>query len=77
MNPELENKSSYYGFDGKIYFYNVEKGKYELVIESGNETKVTDMQKYLDKNNKLLIKYKFSNKDENTFPILSAIKEAK
>lgn len=79
VNIELSSNQNYYGsFDGKIYFYNVNTKQYDLVIKSGTETKVTNMEQYLDKDNKLLIKYKFKNGNGDiTFPILSAIKEAK
>lgn len=79
VNSELmSHKSSSYGFDGKVYFYNVNKGDYDLVIESGKEAKVTNLAPYLDEDNKLLIKYKFKNGNGNiTFPVLSAVKEAK
>lgn len=36
VNPELKSSySNYYGFDGKVYFYNLDTGVYEQVMESG------------------------------------------
>lgn len=79
VNPELKPGGNYYGkFAGKIYFYNNDKGDYDLVIEAGTEQKITNLKPYLDDENKMLIKYKFKEGGgDETFPILSAVKEAK
>lgn len=78
MNPDLGGYSNHYSytFKGKIYFYNLNTKQYDLVIEGGQEKIITNLEEYLDKDNKLLLKYQANDNNEEMFmPILSAIKE--
>lgn len=66
-------------FTGKIYFLNNATGKYDLIFQSREEKKLTNVENYVNKQNKITIRYETEQAYQGnpiTIPEISYWKEA-